>query len=1003
MTIQILQKALSNIKPVRWLHVSDFHVGKNPDFEGKFLGETLKNIQENINNGIIPDFVFITGDVANKGKQVEYQKFFSVFFNPLIDMLYQVAGTDILERVFIIPGNHDVNLANSDPVTMSTRFNIAPYLTATETGLSVRKIHLINNFKDYIDSEMNGLTVMGADWLVSLEGSISKVVSLRNLKIGILAMNTAWLCGGQENEEGMLTPGEDILEKGLSSSDFGNCDVRIVIGHHPIDWFIKGERKKIRTLLARNKVFYLHGHEHTNGIDEEAAAGSRFWRIQAGSIYPENEDKLWANSLLWCELYVNEKMIVEPLRWSKDFQEWKVDMEAFPNIYWDNTISKAVVPLETPAGVQQRSIYNDNSLILPDGWDKVDEAFIMRKRSELNAKGGLSDKEVISFFNGRSPTWEDALFSREIIPARGIVGLLKTQIEQDWATKSADVRLLWGPGGEGKTTALYQVVCDLVESKQDWQILWHSQLTKPLPPKFLERLSFNKKWLIVSDEAHHIVKDILAVLRGIKEGAYPEILLLLCSRTIDWYPIDKKELFKEFEVKKTDLSDLNKLDADAIVRAWHRYGDEGMGHLKNQDIEAAAEKFYLAAQEQKHPTRYGEGAFLGALLEVRIGDEMKIYVQRILSSISKQAVNQEETLADIFSKIAVFHKINIPLIDKEVLSALCGRSIGNVNEMILKPLKGEAAIAIYGDKIFVRHTNIANAAMDIFARAPFYLNEEDILFDITTKMIKYKNNQGEGGYPASEWEYLSSAIFESEVENPDDQIRCRELGLNLAERLVKWQSIEARYLVKWSELLRKSKKADIAKELCRSRYELVYPHRPFYYEWGTAEGQYGNLCIGVWLAGVSVADDFTPRLSLDKLSRDRVRITFSGLAAGLRELFNSRSDNWLFVQATASVAQLGLTIKANKNVMEKRAPDKFFIQDRDRAATEGALIRDMNVLTNRRDAFEDFKAAIALASELREEELYSYISSNINPVGCFPPAGEQLTFSRLASILGIDK
>ena len=51
--------------PIRWLHLSDFHVGKD-DYAQKRLFE---KILEHIAEREAPDLVSVTGDIANNGQR----------------------------------------------------------------------------------------------------------------------------------------------------------------------------------------------------------------------------------------------------------------------------------------------------------------------------------------------------------------------------------------------------------------------------------------------------------------------------------------------------------------------------------------------------------------------------------------------------------------------------------------------------------------------------------------------------------------------------------------------------------------------------------------------------------------------------------------------------------------------------------------------------------------------------------------------------------------------
>jgi hypothetical protein len=79
-------------------------VGKDFYAQRKLFTQIHQNVSDRISLGFIPDFVFISGDLANKGKTEEYVEFFDLFLSPLIDTL----GEGWNGKIFSIPGNHDV-------------------------------------------------------------------------------------------------------------------------------------------------------------------------------------------------------------------------------------------------------------------------------------------------------------------------------------------------------------------------------------------------------------------------------------------------------------------------------------------------------------------------------------------------------------------------------------------------------------------------------------------------------------------------------------------------------------------------------------------------------------------------------------------------------------------------------------------------------------------------------------------------------------------------------
>lgn len=164
--------------PLRWLHISDFHTGKDPFGQQQLFKYLLKEIQTRVTQQLRPDFIFITGDIANKGKVREYETFLEQFLLPLLDLL----GNDYLSRVFIIPGNHDVDREKAPGVdTYTVLSRISRYLDPTQEGLDLRR-NLLSRFEAFADD-------LDCGWLFSKEGVNVKVIQEKNVALGLLCLN----------------------------------------------------------------------------------------------------------------------------------------------------------------------------------------------------------------------------------------------------------------------------------------------------------------------------------------------------------------------------------------------------------------------------------------------------------------------------------------------------------------------------------------------------------------------------------------------------------------------------------------------------------------------------------------------------------------------------------------------------------------------------------------------------------------------------------------------
>src|SRR5207237_1764984 len=103
------------------------------------------------------------------------------------------------------------------------------------------------------------------------------------------------------------------------------------------------------------------------------------------------------------------------------------------------------------------------------------------------------------------------------IPRRAIVGKIRQRLTDTRRKPQLGVTLLTGAGGEGKSTALLQVVCDMVNAEPAWNIVWREDPGERLPKDELFRLkSYKGWWLIASDDAEAIARDVEMVVKALR-------------------------------------------------------------------------------------------------------------------------------------------------------------------------------------------------------------------------------------------------------------------------------------------------------------------------------------------------------------------------------------------------------------------------------------------------------------------------------------------------------
>jgi predicted MPP superfamily phosphohydrolase len=86
-------------------HFSDLHFHRRDDFDRQIVINALwADIARQMEAGLVPDLIAVTGDIAFSGKVDEYKRAETEFFLPLLEKT-----NSNREDIFMVPGNHDVD------------------------------------------------------------------------------------------------------------------------------------------------------------------------------------------------------------------------------------------------------------------------------------------------------------------------------------------------------------------------------------------------------------------------------------------------------------------------------------------------------------------------------------------------------------------------------------------------------------------------------------------------------------------------------------------------------------------------------------------------------------------------------------------------------------------------------------------------------------------------------------------------------------------------------
>ena len=270
---------------ITWLHLSDFHFKADRTWQQSVPLKTLSRdvIEKFSDLDLSPDWVFITGDIAHSGKSEEYAQASKYF-----QELYSNLGHNVEAQWFVVPGNHDVDRQQVTAIYQGMR----DMLTEKQ---SAKLLGRVDSWKTFANRQHNFLQftkkLLGEKrgWNSATPWEIA-VREIHGIKVGILALNSAWACQ-DEQDQGKILISTYQLQTALDAVNKEKVHLKIALMHHPFDSLQAFDKLQIRNiLLGRNGChFLLHGHLHESDIEGYWNPSGRLLKFTAGISSGENQ------------------------------------------------------------------------------------------------------------------------------------------------------------------------------------------------------------------------------------------------------------------------------------------------------------------------------------------------------------------------------------------------------------------------------------------------------------------------------------------------------------------------------------------------------------------------------------------------------------------------------------------------------------------------------------------------------------------------------------------
>lgn len=305
--------------PARILHLSDLHARGATEWDARPLLHRLADAVEALREeGLGPDLVAITGDLAFSGQEREYE----LVTRWLQKHLLPAAGLDAT-ALLIVPGNHDVDRRACASTTVAS-------LEAALRGGDQEKIAEVLQDPDQkriLDARYTAyrdfLEAVGVSHRPDTRWATRR--EIRGLGLQLVGLDTAWLAS-EDPGQGRLALGLAALNGVLPPLRRDNPDLVVALAHHPLSWLVERDQAAVVPPLRARAHLLLRGHLHDPDYTLTTTPQHRLIELPAGASYAGHR---WPMSFQLVELDPT-KARVRLYTWHPAWDRWVPDRTRLP-------------------------------------------------------------------------------------------------------------------------------------------------------------------------------------------------------------------------------------------------------------------------------------------------------------------------------------------------------------------------------------------------------------------------------------------------------------------------------------------------------------------------------------------------------------------------------------------------------------------------------------------------------------------------------------------------
>jgi predicted MPP superfamily phosphohydrolase len=307
------------------LHISDIHFShplcdSDMDPERPYRTRLIQDARERVAKLGPVGAILVTGDIAFRGGPEEYKAAYT-WLSELA-----IACDCPLERIFVVPGNHDVdrNIIRSSASVRNVQ------LAITIASQDQREKELLAQFRD-TEAGRALLTPIGAynDFAARFNCQVYTPDKLfwhqdlpldNDTSLRLYGLTSTLLSGALGRDDTQKSLYLSPLQTALDPAD---GTINLVMCHHPPDWFM--DQDAIEDAIRGRAVIHLFGHKHRQRVD----GGLRYVHFSAGAVNPDRYESGWEPGYNLIKLSVAEEGGLRNLDIEAHLRVWQASPEMF--------------------------------------------------------------------------------------------------------------------------------------------------------------------------------------------------------------------------------------------------------------------------------------------------------------------------------------------------------------------------------------------------------------------------------------------------------------------------------------------------------------------------------------------------------------------------------------------------------------------------------------------------------------------------------------------------